>query len=208
MRNAPAPASLAEVDSDPGDDVAAWLLAVHHEIGNHLAALRFAAQLTHGFGEPNPTTAAAMDRAAMQAGSLLALARPLLLIDTPELETIRVEVLFEAFGRELAAQGQPAPTLEIESGLPPLCICLEALQPALTAIGLRNESEQPARLRATSERGGVLLHLQSQAKAGGVERERLLVLRLVERLMDRCSIPFAVHEADVMGAEFWCQAAG
>ncbi len=199
--------SPSRSDSDEHNDLAAWLVAVHHEIGNHLAAVRFAAQLAGEDPGQLRSTARALDRAAMQAGSLLALARPLLLIDVPELETMRVETLFESIRLELLAQGQPAPSVEIEAGLPPLRVCLDALQPAMTAIALRNETAQPVLLRAALDKGAVLVQLESRVKGSTPQRERALVLQMVERLMDRCEIPFAVREADVFNAEFWCEAA-
>jgi hypothetical protein len=199
--------SRSRSDSDAHNDLAAWLVAVHHEIGNHLAAVRFAAQLAGEDPGQLRSTAQALDRAAMQAGSLLALARPLLVVDAPELETMRVETLFESIRRELLAQGQPAPGVEIEAGLPPLRVCLEALHPAMTAIALRNETAQPVLLRAALDKGAVLVQLESRVKWSAPQRERALVLQMVERLMDRCEIPFAVREADVFNAEFWCEAA-
>ena len=203
----PTPAPLAGVSDDDHDDLAAWLISVHHEVGNHLAAIRFAAQLARDDPDSLRGSARALDRAAMHAGSLLALSRPLMLIDEPELESMPVEALFELVGRELVAQGLPAPTLDVAAGLPSIRVCTEALQPAITAVALRGAASESARLRATLDKGAVLVGLEVEAEAQGPERERAVVLRLVERLMDRCEIPFAVHTGPSFSAEFWCQTA-
>ena len=199
--------SPASGDADRDGDLAAWLLAVHHEVGNHLAAVRFAAQLAGDDAGTLGATAEALDRAAMHAGSLLALTRPLLLIDTPEHETLRVEALFDSVARELAAQGQPAPQRKIETGLPTLRVCRDALQPAITAIGLRGEPGAPARLYAGLDQSEILVRLETRVEPGSSESERTLILRLAERLMRRCEIPFAAREGDLLTAEFRIEAA-
>ncbi len=201
----PTAAPLAAIADDDHDDLAAWLISVHHEVGNHLAAIRFAAQLARDDPEALRGSAWALDRAAMHAGSLLALSRPLMLIDEPELETTPVDALFELVGRELVAQGQPTPQIEVDDALPSIRVCIEALQPAITAIALRGASGEPVRLRATLDKGAVLIGLEARAEQEGPERA--VVLRLVERLMDRCEILFAVRARPSFSAEFWCPTA-
>ncbi len=206
----PTPAPLEGVgddDHDDHDDFEAWLISVHHEVGNHLAAIRFAAQLARDDPGSLRGSARALDRAAMQAGSLLALSRPLLLIDEPELEVMPVDTLFELVGRELVAQGLPTPQIDVETALPPIRVCTEALQPAITAVALRGAAGEAARLRAALDKGAVMIGLEVEAEADAPERERAVVLRLVERLMDRCEIPFAVRTRPSFSAEFWCRTA-
>lgn len=183
------------------------VIAAHHEIGNYLAAVRFAAEL---WSETSSGTSSALspahsaDRAARQAGLYLSLLRPLLRREPPERETLSAETLVEALCQEVALQGAPRPVCTIDAGARPLSLARDDLHTVLVSLCLAFENRDAPSLcvRAGNGQTGLTIELaladvcfEKEWATQDPPRGSTLVLRLVAALMACCEVDFRVENA-------------
>jgi len=175
--------------------VAALVLAICHEVGNLLAAVRLAAHLAAREPASSDAGPVQIEDLAAHAGALLAQIRPLLARRSAPVR-VAPEQLLKALERALAepAHGEMRLEVRMPRALPDVDVDPDALYNALLTLALvALEATKPdGRVRLSAQRAdtGVCFVVEDDGQASDLEdtpgRGRGLALQLVRRVAQRC----------------------